>query len=164
MKAMILTALAAAVLGAAGAASAQEGPADDGGAPGSTTTTTTTAPTTRPPNVSHRPIGTSSVVLFPAFLPDPFRPDGVLGLDAALAATGTEGPVGPARPLPIHPEPVLGGSPTLVTTGSSLPVQYVPPAILGVLIAWATLTLFEFGAATTRRRGDRDEGPIEAAS
>ncbi len=103
--------------------------------------------------IGHRPIGTSSIVLFPAFLPEPFSPDHDLGLDAALEITGIEGPSGPARPLPLHPDPVTGGAPLLISTGGSISDQFVPPAILGVLIAWATVTLFEFRRRSEERAG-----------
>lgn len=97
-----------------------------------------------PGGLVRTPIATSSIVLYPAFLPDAFEPHATLSLDDALKAMGVAAPSRPARAFPAHPDPVTGGAPALTTTGGSLRVQFVPPAILGVLIAWAALTVFEF--------------------
>ncbi len=131
--------------------------------PPPTTTSTTATSTTTPPrdtavdidpgaggigtgprSSARNPVGTSSIVLYPAFLPTPWAPNADLSVDDALKATGVPLPSAPARALPPHSDPVTGGAPTLTTTGSSLRNQFTPAVILGVLIAWATVTVFEF--------------------
>ena len=123
---------------------ASVGPADEGSSPTTTTLPTTTTSPEEPSLGAGTPIQTSSVVLYPAYLPTAWAPDEGLSVDDALAATGVELPIRSARKLPSHPDPVTGGALILTTTGSSLRSQFAPAALLGVLIAWATLTVFEF--------------------